>query len=476
MDEEIEIIDSSASTNDNLTNQEVKEDQEVNTNNELENIALESNTVSDTPQENSTSEVIEPINEEVSEDGVSDKTEILDLDLNQEALNALENNMPKVKEEVLAPEKSEVLDVKEEKKGLFSKKKEEEIPVKENNNEVNIYETATLQGQANSAVIGNIEGENSVANNNAMPENIDITIKQKEDVKNNNKKVKVVSKKDKIITTVITIFVILVLIGAGYSAYYFGYLNNPNIYKVKTIYLELGDELPATVSYYVESPLQIDDMQYSVDTSQVAYDIIGTYSYSVSHNGVTKTGQVIVRDTTVPKLVIKNEEDLIFMKDATITKEDIVESCEDISNCTYKLENEIATDTAGEKEVKVIAVDEQNNETSANAKVTIVDIQRTITCETSLQENEDKTYSTSTSVTLNFDSNDELVQAVGGTKYVYSDYSAYFNILNENKENKDYTFEKATFSYILKGNVDTNNLTSFNDLLKYFSDNGYTCK
>ena len=342
--------------------------------------------------------------------------------------------------------------------------------------QVTIVETAITKGSAGSQVIGKINGESIVATNVALPEPIDITVKQKVDTKNNNKKVKVVSKKEKIMSILISIFVIIVFAGAGFVAYYFGYKTNPSIYELKNVYLELGEQLPSTVSYYIESSNQFDDMEYVLDLSNVAQNIVGSYTYSISHKNVTKSAQVIVRDTKSPSLTIRDSKDLVFQKNAKVSKDDIVLLCDDLSNCTYKTEYEIDTETPGEKDVTIIARDDAGNETKEVVKIKVIDIQKTLVCTSSDVDSIDKTFKKNTIYTLNFDGNDYLVKQRGIIQYTYSDYAAYFEKFAELQNDDRYTFNRMNFTYSELTDVVTNNLTNLNDLVKFYNDMGYTCK
>ena len=385
------------------------------------------------------------------------------------------------KKELKRQEKQKKLEekkrLKEEKKNKASKNNEDNVSSNvEDNSQVTIIETAITKGAYGSQVIGNIEGESVVPTNNPLPEQMDITVKQKNDNKSKAKKIKVVSKKERIMSALISIFVVLGFGGAAFAAYYFGYKTNPSLYTLKTIYLELGEHLPSTVSYYIQNSNQYDDMEYNLDISNVTQNTIGSYTYTVTHKNVTKSAQVIVRDTKAPVLTIKDDEHLVFQKNAKVTKDDIVVLCEDLSNCTYKTEFDINTETPGDKDVNIIARDDVGNETTANVVIKIIDIQKTLVCSSSEVESSDKKYKTSNIYTLNFDGNDYLIKQKGIIQYVYTDYAAFFEKFNELENDSNYTFNKSSFSYSEPTEVQTNNLTNLNDLVNYYNDNGFTCK
>ena len=404
-----------------------------------------------------------------------DKIEIID-DTNNDSNKVEDNSTSLPVNEPVVLEETKKNDKKENKKIKIKEQEKEKITSNvSENKEIKIVETAVTKGAKGSQVIGTIEGDNVVANNNAMPAPIDITIKKKVDNKNKVKKVKVVTKKEKILGIIIRIFVVLIMGGAIYAGYYFGYKTNPNIFEVKTIYLELGQEVPSSVSYYLNKALEVDDMVYTVDLSEVAADTVGTYPYSVTHGNAKKTGQIIIRDTTPPEVTIKEEKKLVFMKDAKIEKEDIVESCNDLSNCTYILENQIYTEDAGEKTVKIIARDEQGNEVTKEVTVKVLDIAKTIIC-TSAESRLNNRNQTNVE-TLSFDKNDYLVKKVSVVRYTYfDDYAEYFQLYKDYINNEEYTFDRANLSYDKLREEDDTNLTSFNDLVRYYVEKGYTCK
>ena len=404
--------------------------------------------------------------------------EIIDdnIDINVEPNNSTDVVMPETID--LEPQ---VIDTKIDKKKI---KKEEKQPIVKNKEEttnvsddsqVTIIETSVTKGAVGSQVIGSIDGDSATPTNNPLPEPIDISVKQKVD-KSRIKKVKVVSKKERIMTALISLFVIIVLAGSGYAIYYFGYKNNPGRFNLKTIYLELGDKLPNSVSYYIDGKNQYDDMEYNLDISSVSQNKIGTYTYSVSHKNVSKVAQVIVRDTKAPTITLKDTELLVFQKGSKVNKDSIVLFCEDLSNCTYKTEYEINTETPGEKEITIIARDDVGNETKENVTIKIIDIQKTLICTSSDVESDDKTYKTNNVYTLYFDGNDYLVKQNGVIQYTYSDYNAYFEKLNELQNDNEYKFNRTNFTYTKAVDVDTNNLTNLNDLVNYYNDNGYSCK
>ena len=53
----------------------------------------------------------------------------------------------------------------------------------------------------------------------------------------------------------------------------------------------------------------------------------------------------------------------------TISKDDIVLSCDDLSGCDYRLEYKIDTEFPGDKEASIVAFDNQNNESTVSNNI-----------------------------------------------------------------------------------------------------------
>ena len=343
------------------------------------------------------------------------------------------------------------------------------------NQVIEIKEGVVLQGDDGSTTIGKIDGESIVATGKAMPSPIDITIKKKATMAPKQKKIRVITKKDRILSIIGIVFTILIIGALGYGGYFYFYLNNPNLFEVKNLTFELGEELPVSASYYVTSPFGVDDMDYDLDLSQVA-NFIGNYTYSVTHEGVTKMGMIIIKDTVAPVITINSL--LNFERNSNITVEDLA-TCDDLSGCTLKLGYEIYTEYAGEQNAEIIATDSNGNEAKEEIKVRILDIAKTIVCKSKEIDGGEK-YTYTDEYTLNFDSEDNLVTTSGLKRFKYkaggySDYmTLYYDKLNDTSGT--YYFYREDFSYTMVTTVNTNNLTNQSELIKYFQDGGFICK
>ena len=350
----------------------------------------------------------------------------------------------------------------------------DDIPVSNvSNKDVEIKQTATIKSEVGTSVLGQINGDTITATNNPIPDKLDINSKPQNETKANTKKVKVSTKREKIMGILALILVLFVIVGGGIAVYYFGFLNNPSNFNVKNLSFELGSELPTGVTTYITSSNKIDGMEYSLNISKVDSKI-GLYSYSVTHKGVTKSGTITIKDSQAPVVTLK--DDLSFSKGSTITKDDIVSTCVDLSNCTYDLEKNVDSSTSGTINVNVIAKDDAGNSVTTTAKVTIVDIAKTLVCKSNPELASDGTYNTVIEDTINFDSTDKLVSSSSKKIVSYIDLNQFFTLYNAEKDNSEYSFDKVKFNYSTKNDIDLNDLSNYNDISASYTTKGYTCK
>ncbi len=350
----------------------------------------------------------------------------------------------------------------------------DDIPVSNvSNKDVEIKQTATIKSEVGTSVLGQINGDTITATNNPIPDKLDINSKPQNETKTNTKKVKVSTKREKIMGILALILVLFVIVGGGIAVYYFGFLNNPSNFNVKNLSFELGSELPTGVTTYITSSNKIDGMEYSLNISKVDSKI-GLYSYSVTHKGVTKSGTITIKDSQAPAVTLK--DDLSFSKGSTITKDDIVSTCVDLSNCTYDLEKNVDSSTSGTINVNVIAKDDAGNSVTTTAKVTIVDIAKTLVCKSNPELASDGTYNTVIEDTINFDSTDKLVSSSSKKIVSYIDLNQFFTLYNAEKDNSEYSFDKVKFNYSTKNDIDLNDLSNYNDISASYTTKGYTCK
>lgn len=342
-----------------------------------------------------------------------------------------------------------------------------------NNNPIEIKETTTLKSEAGTKVIGEVNGDNVTITAQELPKSIDISVKPPKVETIGPKKVKIVTKRQKTAKILVTLLVILILAGGGYAAYYFLYAQNNNLFEAKNVTVEAGTTLPTSASYYVKTSKTIDDMEYTIDLSGVASSI-GTYNYTINHNGVIKMGTVTIKDSKGPEVIFK--DNLQFNKGSAITKDDLVKECNDISNCTFELATSVNTSVAGDVEITINAKDDVGNVTNATATIKIIDISKVLVCTSAAEKASDGTYTTKLVDSLSFDSSNNLVSSTGKKVYTYIDYSSYFEIYNAQQNNKEYNFDKKTFSYWQSNDVLVSNLKTFDEINTFYTSNNYSCE
>ena len=141
-----------------------------------------------------------------------------------------------------------------------------------------------------------------------------------------------------------------------------------------TVTIELGDSLPIRTREYVEPGIKgsnVDELQYSKDTSKVKIEEVGTYEFTITYKGITKTGNVIIQDTTEPELTTRN---VTIAEGSTYSASSFVESCIDYSGCNYAFQDSETTKkytSPGVYQVYIIATDAFNNPTTKKANLII---------------------------------------------------------------------------------------------------------
>lgn len=250
-----------------------------------------------------------------------------------------------------------------------------------------LHETEALKSKSKelnsdgSVLIGKINDDYSVEmfENISFPEQIDMEKRKKEKQKEKNIKKKKkekrtisdLKKEQKKLNKNTLIGLVMLLIVVVFGIYYF---NKPKEeFRVISFDVELGDKLPPRISSYVESPdgKVTDEISYKLDTSNVIIDEIGTYQYSVFHNGQIKYGTINIVDTTEPKLEVKN---LVINEGTNYEAQEFVANCVDLTGCNYSFE-EAGTEkkytTPGTYAIYIVAKDAFDNRTIKQATLTI---------------------------------------------------------------------------------------------------------
>ncbi len=250
-----------------------------------------------------------------------------------------------------------------------------------------LHETESLKSKTKelnsdgAILIGKLNDDYSVEmfENISFPEQIDMEKRKREKQKEKNIKKKKkekrslseIKKEQKKLNKNTLIGLIMLIIVAVFAVYYF---NKPKEeFEVISFDVELGDKLPPRISSYVKSPdgTVTDEISYKLDTSNVIIDEIGTYQYSVLHNGKIKYGNINIVDTTAPKLEVKN---LVINEGTNYEAQEFVANCVDLTGCNYSFE-EAGTEkkytTPGTYAIYIVAKDAFDNRTIKQASLTI---------------------------------------------------------------------------------------------------------
>ena len=189
-----------------------------------------------------------------------------------------------------------------------------------------------------------------------------------EDGKNKKNKNKEGDKK------VIIVILLLILIAAiGFGVYYFLRIAKNNATSVAIVTKDLKLEVGSTISNDIADFATIsgyDKNNCTLDLGNIDLNRVSTYKYTVTCGKTSQEGTIIVDDTIAPKVITN---DLILLPNATLKAEDFIEKCVDTSTCSFKFAEDVSnlTSKIGEYEVKIIASDNYNNETTVTAKLTV---------------------------------------------------------------------------------------------------------
>ena len=202
----------------------------------------------------------------------------------------------------------------------------------------------TLKGDG-AVVIGNIEGEEIKLIPEAnFPPKIDIETRKKAQQealkakRDPNKKKKTISEAGKKAQNITTIIVLIVIAFLGTFAYFFVNRKTEEDFVPKEVTIELGDPLPLHAKDYVKPGVgKVDDLLYSINTSEVKIDEVGDYEFTVNHAGVTKRGTISIVDTIPPKVKVK---ELHVVEGSEYTPESFITSCIDYSGCEFSFKEE----------------------------------------------------------------------------------------------------------------------------------------
>ena len=342
-----------------------------------------------------------------------------------------------------------------------------------NPNNIKIEETSVTKSQKGTVTVATVNDGTVSILTDKFPEPIDISVKASKVVTKNGKKVRIMTKRELITNIVLSFFFVLALCGVGYGTYYYLFRNNPRNFETKNVTVELGEEIPQSVRSYINLT-DISEPDYSLDLSGVKNEI-GTYTYKVSYGNTTKTGTITVNDTKAPVITFKDVKD--FDSGTVITKDMLVLSCEDISECSYELTSPVDTSNVGEVTASITAKDNLNNSADYTIDLNILEKLTKLICSKSgigLDENS-KMMVENNNYTLSFTGAKTLKNGTLLTTRTYLGETDYTSI-KDNLQASGYVLEEVNKRATKTSEIDNvANLTNQDEVKTHLESNGYIC-
>ena len=342
-----------------------------------------------------------------------------------------------------------------------------------NPNNIKIEETSVTKSQKGTVTVATVNDGTVSILTDKFPEPIDISVKASKVVTKNGKKVRIMTKRELITNIVLSFFFVLALCGVGYGTYYYLFRNNPRNFETKNVTVELGEEIPQSVRSYINLT-DISEPDYSLDLSGVKNEI-GTYTYKVSYGNTTKTGTITVNDTKAPVITFKDVKD--FDSGTIITKDMLVLSCEDISECSYELTSPVDTSNVGEVTASITAKDNFGNSADYTIDLNILEKLTKLICSKSgigLDEN-GKMMVENNNYTLLFTSAKALKNGTLLTTRTYLGETDYTSI-KDNLQASGYVLEEVNKRATKTSEIDNvANLTNQDEVKTHLESNGYIC-
>jgi len=347
---------------------------------------------------------------------------------------------------------------------------------------------AELKGDG-SVSIGtiNVDGEITMSPNAAFPEQIDVEERKKIAQKNKGifkkEKKKKSNKNAQRFQNRTALLSLLVIIGLIGFVYWVKTKPTDKDFKPLPVEVELGDALPKETSNYVKPGIgnEVDDLQYSLDLSKVKVDEVGEYEFTVKHNGITKRGTVVVKDTTPPELETREVK---ITEGASINAAQFVAKCSDYSGCNYSFK-EIDTETkytsVGTHVVYVVATDAFQNSTTKTASL-IIESDGIVKKYVKYYEFDFKAgYEKEERYELTFKQYDTYAALLRGTYkeiYHYDDENKFKEAAKTYSGETGYTIDEAKTSIIFTKSVTTigSNYTNLDDIEEYLRKEHYQFK
>ena len=317
-------------------------------------------------------------------------------------------------------------------------------------------------------VLGMYDETNGTATYNenvTLPAQIDIEARKKEEIINKNKKKKNKTSsnekkgknklsKSQNITALVAFLVII-----GLVFFYFGYfrkLPEKKSFSARTVTVELGTRLPIRIADYINLPKgeTVNEMAYTLDTSKVEIDKVGEYAFTIKKNNITKTGKIVVVDTTPPSLETRQ---LVILEGQTYTPEQFVVACSDLSGCNYEFKDATSASYKdhGTYSLFITVKDAYDNETVKQVPLIIEEQGMRLYYRKLTSANIEENYQLIEEHELHFIGEEQFSDAViqygiHSKYYEYSNSSSYEKAKEENIGRLNYSFNNETQTMIVK--------------------------
>ncbi len=292
-------------------------------------------------------------------------------------------------------------------------------------------------------------------------------------------------------TAIVVIAIVLICV-IGIGVYFILNLagnknTNGFIHPKEGLVMELGKELSSNATDYADIE-GMDTTNCKVDTSQIDYNKMGSYQYKITCGTNSRSGEVIIKDTSAPNIVVK---ELNVIPGAKVVLEDFIVTCTDVSNCSYELEDtsinlDTITAIEGEHKFNLVVSDDYDNETivevslivNSNAPVKFMH------CSKDSVMDEDLNALVNTTYTYGINSNDEMVSSQKKLEYIFDVQEDYLKEKAKYSDNQAAEFDDSEFVITITNSIDDLSTefqvssfpTDYFDLKQFQVEQGFTCK
>lgn len=294
-------------------------------------------------------------------------------------------------------------------------------------------------------------------------------------------------------TTLIIILILVIAIIGGGVYYVLTMTKKPkgNI-TVNDLKWDLGKELSTNISDYA-TITGFDSTVCSLDVSKVDINKMGAYDFSVTCGTTSKSGKIILQDSTAPVVVTKK---VSVVPGTTVQIEDFIVSCTDNSNCSYEFEDkDIALDSLtsqeGTHQLNIVVSDDYNNQTTVEVVLEVTNnapVKFMFCTPTSNLDNElNATVETTYNYGINGDNH--LVQTQKVTTYTFEvreDYEKGKERITNEYPDAVISTDDSEFVITITSDLEENDLstefnvnpfpTDYDDLKEFNLNQGISCK